>query len=148
MRDTAVDKSRRMYIFRAQGYMRAAMRAVNEDGVQLIGYTAWSLMDNLEWGRGYRYRSCYILTALAQRASSRVGSSITIVMKPFFLNSSVGVKKVSRRNKYFSIPRENLIVFVAMQGYIECHTYGTHCIYLTFSAICFIHGARICHMSL
>lgn len=40
--------------FCVQGFLRAAMRAVNEDGVRLIGYTAWSLMDNLEWLSGYR----------------------------------------------------------------------------------------------
>ncbi|XP_049938174.1 myrosinase 1-like [Schistocerca serialis cubense] len=41
-----------------RGYISAILRAINEDGVPMIGYTHWSLIDNLEWIYGYSPVSC------------------------------------------------------------------------------------------
>ena len=38
-----------------QGHLRAAARAL-EQGVDLRGYFAWSLLDNFEWNHGYSKR--------------------------------------------------------------------------------------------
>ena len=38
-----------------RGYLGAAARAMLE-GIDLRGYFAWSLLDNFEWGEGYRSR--------------------------------------------------------------------------------------------
>ncbi len=46
------DKERRSYLER---HIQAALGAT-EDGVQLKGYFAWSLMDNFEWAYGYAKR--------------------------------------------------------------------------------------------
>ncbi|XP_049765874.1 myrosinase 1-like [Schistocerca cancellata] len=34
-------------------YLTALLQAVNTDGVPVIGYNVWSLMDNLEWSSGF-----------------------------------------------------------------------------------------------
>ncbi|MDQ2673286.1 MAG: GH1 family beta-glucosidase [Chloroflexota bacterium] len=46
------DEARRSYIER---HVRAAAEAI-DDGVPLIGYFAWSLLDNFEWALGYGTR--------------------------------------------------------------------------------------------
>jgi len=41
------------------GYFRAAAEAI-ADGVPLVGYIVWSLMDNFEWAEGYGWRFGFI----------------------------------------------------------------------------------------
>jgi hypothetical protein len=51
--EAAVDDQRRMYYANYTAEMR---RAIYEDGVDVRGYFAWSLLDNIEWERGYSER--------------------------------------------------------------------------------------------
>ncbi|XP_034242067.1 beta-glucosidase 1A-like [Thrips palmi] len=36
-------------------YMRELVRGIEEDGVRVLGYLAWSLIDLFEWVRQYKY---------------------------------------------------------------------------------------------
>lgn len=49
-----LDDSMRTYFYKY--YINNVLKAINEDGCKVIGYTAWSLMDNFEWERGYLER--------------------------------------------------------------------------------------------
>jgi beta-glucosidase/6-phospho-beta-glucosidase/beta-galactosidase len=33
--------------------MSEMVKAIHEDGCNVIGYTVWSLIDNMEWEKGY-----------------------------------------------------------------------------------------------
>jgi beta-glucosidase len=37
-------------------YIEEMAKAINEDGVRVLGYMAWSLLDNFEWADGYEKR--------------------------------------------------------------------------------------------
>ncbi|XP_052129911.1 myrosinase 1 [Frankliniella occidentalis] len=50
-KDDGLNDSKRIGYY--SGYMRGLMRAINKDGANIIGYTAWSLLDNLEWNDGF-----------------------------------------------------------------------------------------------
>ncbi|XP_061162617.1 lactase/phlorizin hydrolase-like, partial [Saccostrea echinata] len=43
-------------IFYYKHYINNVLKALRLDGVDIRGYTAWSLMDNFEWARGYSER--------------------------------------------------------------------------------------------
>ncbi|KAH7909885.1 glycoside hydrolase, family 1 [Hygrophoropsis aurantiaca] len=47
------DKDRQEYY---EDYTKALLQAATEDGVDIKGYFAWSLLDNFEWAEGYKIR--------------------------------------------------------------------------------------------
>ncbi|KAG8247899.1 hypothetical protein J6590_051199 [Homalodisca vitripennis] len=49
--DSEFEDTRRIQYY--HDYMQALLEAIYEDGCNVIGYTAWSLMDNFEWFSGY-----------------------------------------------------------------------------------------------
>jgi len=51
--EAVADQGRVMYY---ANYSAEMLKAIREDGVDVRGYFAWSLMDNYEWERGYQER--------------------------------------------------------------------------------------------
>ncbi|CAK7203547.1 hypothetical protein SEUCBS139899_006281 [Sporothrix eucalyptigena] len=65
------------------GYVHALADAVREDGVDVRGYMAWSLMDNFEWAEGYetRFGVTYVDYENGQK---RVPKKSAFSLKPLF----------------------------------------------------------------
>ncbi|XP_075233271.1 myrosinase 1 [Lycorma delicatula] len=40
-------------IYYHKTYLQVILKAINEDGCKIIGYSAWSLLDSFEWSSGY-----------------------------------------------------------------------------------------------
>uniref|UniRef100_A0A8C5R781 Lactase n=1 Tax=Leptobrachium leishanense TaxID=445787 RepID=A0A8C5R781_9ANUR len=53
-------------------YVNEALKAIEYDGVDLRGYTAWCLMDNFEWAEGYTERFGLYFTNFSDPALPRV----------------------------------------------------------------------------
>ncbi|MBO3802079.1 MAG: glycoside hydrolase family 1 protein, partial [Candidatus Brockarchaeota archaeon] len=47
------DRHRAWYIV---SHLHQVEKAINEDGLEVIGYLHWSLIDNLEWASGFSKR--------------------------------------------------------------------------------------------
>ena len=52
--DDAFNDTDRLYYY--ANYTSEVGRAIREDGVNVVGYFAWSLLDNYEWEMGYKER--------------------------------------------------------------------------------------------
>ena len=62
---SARDSGRVLYYANYTSEMR---RAIYEDGVDVRGYFAWSLLDNFEWEMGYTERFGLVYTDFATQA--------------------------------------------------------------------------------
>ncbi|KAH8598752.1 glycoside hydrolase superfamily [Bisporella sp. PMI_857] len=74
-------------------YLDAISRAIYEDGVQVDGYYAWSLMDNFEWSAGYVPR--FGITHIDYKTSVRTPKS-----SAFYLRDSVRTRKKQVLNRW------------------------------------------------
>ncbi|CAK7269334.1 hypothetical protein SEPCBS57363_003549 [Sporothrix epigloea] len=65
------------------GYVRALADAVRENGADVRGYLAWSLMDNFEWAEGYetRFGVTYVDYKNSQK---RIPKKSAFSLKPLF----------------------------------------------------------------
>ncbi|KAK4500971.1 hypothetical protein PRZ48_006777 [Zasmidium cellare] len=64
-------------------YIEALVQARNEDGVDVQGYMAWSLLDNFEWAEGYETRFGVVYVDFARNQERRVKDSAKVVADTF-----------------------------------------------------------------
>nr|XP_006006254.1 PREDICTED: lactase-phlorizin hydrolase [Latimeria chalumnae] len=60
-----------------KSYINEALKAVKLDGVDLRGYTAWTLMDNFEWAMGFSERFGLYYTNLSDTSIPRIPKEST-----------------------------------------------------------------------
>ncbi|GFG29766.1 hypothetical protein Cfor_03336, partial [Coptotermes formosanus] len=53
-------------------YIRELLKAKYEDGCQIIGYTAWSLIDNFQWEEGYESKFGLVYVNFSDPARTRI----------------------------------------------------------------------------
>ena len=75
-----------------QNYINNVLMSVRIDEVNVVGFTAWSLMDNFEWGRGYAERFGLFYTSFDRPDKLRKWSE-KILKRHLFKKS--GVRRVT-----------------------------------------------------
>ncbi|KAK7789047.1 hypothetical protein R5R35_010546 [Gryllus longicercus] len=73
-------------IYYHKNYLAELLKAINEDGCKVIGYTVWSIMDNFEWERGYTEKFGVFHVNFSDPARSRQQKkSVEVLSKIFHL---------------------------------------------------------------
>jgi len=83
--NSTTDDPRRVNYY--QQYINQLMKAVNEDGVDARAYTAWSLMDNMEWSAGYTQRFGIHHVNFSDPALTRVPKRSAICLTQIFADN-------------------------------------------------------------
>jgi len=83
--NATIDDPRRVNYY--QQYINQLMKAINEDGVDCRAYTAWSLMDNMEWSAGYTQRFGIHHINFSDPALTRVPKRSAICLRQIFADN-------------------------------------------------------------
>ncbi|XP_049838092.1 myrosinase 1-like [Schistocerca gregaria] len=81
-----------------RGYVSAILRAINEDGVPMIGYTSWSLIDNLEWMDGYTMKFGLYSVDYDDPERPRTPKASVAVLADIYKNKAVPWKDFENAN--------------------------------------------------
>lgn len=91
-------------------YIGQLVKAVNEDGVDVRGYMAWSLMDNFEWAEGYetRFGCVYVDYETMERKPKRSAGVVRDLFEGLCGRNEALYKVIARRDG------ENEVVFAKL----------------------------------
>ncbi|XP_047096710.1 myrosinase 1-like [Schistocerca piceifrons] len=81
-----------------RGYVSAILRAINEDGVPTIGYTSWSLIDNLEWMDWYTMKFGLYSVDYDDPERPRTPKASVAVLADIYKNKAVPWKDFENAN--------------------------------------------------
>jgi lactase-phlorizin hydrolase len=81
-------------------YINEMMKAVNVDGVNVKGYTAWSLIDNFEWAEGYTQRFGVHHIQFNDPRRTRWPKDSALLLTKIFRENGFPNPKANARNKY------------------------------------------------
>ncbi|XP_047122276.1 myrosinase 1-like [Schistocerca piceifrons] len=70
-------------------YLAELLKAINEDGANVIGYTAWSLLDNFEWNSGYSQKFGIYQVDFDSTERTRTPKASTSFLANIYRNMSV-----------------------------------------------------------
>ncbi|XP_049938862.1 lactase-like protein [Schistocerca serialis cubense] len=70
-------------------YLAEMLKAINEDGANVFGYTAWSLLDNLEWNSGYSVKFGMYHVAFNSTERTRTPKASASFLAGIYRNMSV-----------------------------------------------------------
>lgn len=77
------DKGRIEYL---KSHLSAVSKAINEDNCNVIGYTAWSLLDSFEWDRGYTEKFGIFSVNFSSPKRERTAKKSALYLKKFIKN--------------------------------------------------------------
>ncbi|XP_047004905.1 myrosinase 1-like [Schistocerca americana] len=80
------------------GYVSAILRAINEDGVPMVGYTNWSLIDSLEWMDWYTMKFGLYSVDYDDPKRPRTPKASVAVLADIYKNKAVPWKDFENAN--------------------------------------------------
>jgi len=84
------DNDRLQYV---QEHLAALSKAINEDHCNVVGYTAWSLLDNFEWLSGYTEKFGIHYVNFQSEAKERIPKKSALFFKEFMKTKSFDIEK-------------------------------------------------------
>lgn len=89
----ALNDSMRQYYH--YSYLAEVLKAINLDGNKVIGYTAWTLIDNFEWMRGYTERFGLYYIDYSSSGRTRIAKDSVAIFRQILTSREIPIEYVN-----------------------------------------------------